>query len=661
MHKNIIGRIAVCGLLIAANATFAMEKLQLNISHHNPETNSPHYTPRSHKELATFLAGVQEDQGYVYTAPDQDYFTASNNSKNLQSGSQPNSPRKQENTTEKILTGHYTDELDRYTQTLPIHTLIESTPALNNADYISYKNNKTNKLNTILFHSDKEYKKERYIIVFSNSGNENFISNAETENFILEINPDDATNLEKTPQDTLQRQQSIETLKKLRSKLSNSSSSDSEKDKKTSQTTPQKKYPKYTGYFTNELDSSTSELPTYTFFNGHSISNCIDMIVCKDKTTDESKTILFSSPRNEHDEVIVCNGEKYIVIVDGENKPMFTIEINHSDSTKSTQSSSSQSPDISSEETRQKGLELLRDKFSNSSDSDGEKNKEKSGEPLVGPNLISYEPILDNTGHTYSDPVETNRDRITGYFTNDRPNLPCYSNGIFNRIDDRYTKITYQQDNGTLESIIVEFLGEYSGENYIAVTENVMGLIREYVICMNSKLKNSNNNPEQSSDNTIQSSQTTLSGQLYNMPLDCIPNDIKDFYNGSITESNLQTCVITYTDNNQMAQTISVNNTKENPTFAVITDRQNGSRFAIKLPTQVARSTKSTAHNKAFTPNGKKPQNSYGLVRALMGTTFIAICVALAYKYDKLPDAFAQLIDKFFAQCNNLIPTRFSS
>lgn len=234
------------GLLATIQITMAMDSDLLSSTTTATSTQPLNIqsgrTKRSQRSLSSPPSTLHQS---ISVSPIDDYDLTRTPNSSSSSSSQPNSPREQidnnpqqnqQKTTKNILTGHYANELNAYTRTLPIHRLINSVTQ-NNIDGISYKNNQTNKLETILFHSDVEYKKERYIIVFNNSENENWISNASNENFILEITPDDATKTEETAQDTLLRQKSIETLKKLKnsySSSSNSSNSDTEKKQETS-------------------------------------------------------------------------------------------------------------------------------------------------------------------------------------------------------------------------------------------------------------------------------------------------------------------------------------------------------------------------------------------------------------------------------------------
>jgi hypothetical protein len=165
------------------------------------------------------------------------------------------------------------------------------------------------------------------------------------------------------------------------------------------------------------------------------------------------------------------------------------------------------------------------------------------------------------------------------------------------------------------------------------------------------KLSNSDNEKKQASFHYLTSTHP-----------DFMPKNITIYKGTSITLLNLQTSEVTYLDENETSQTIIVNNgSSAYPTFAMILDDQKQVAFAIKLPTQeVERSIKSTAHKQAFTPNGKKPHNGYGLKHALLGVTFIALCVALAHRYNQLPDAFAKFLDNFCAQWDNLVVNHFT-
>ncbi len=297
----------------------------------------------------------------------------------------------------------------------------------------------------------------------------------------------------------------------------------------------------------------------------------------------------------------------------------------------------------------------------------------------------------------------TKKTLFNGYFTNVLPsNLPVYPYQKEKNLPKGASKITYEttEDNKT-----VRFSGknhfnedlEYKNEKYHIIIDaqhkDMFAIKMTRAESTESQQPSSSQSSETSSEETEKkglellktkfgssSNSDSEKGQsskelsnsdskkkqtpfhyLTSTHPEYMPNDIK-IYEGIITKSNLQTSEITYLDENKTSQIIVVNNgSAAYPTFAMILDGQKQVKFAIKLPEQeVKRSIKSTAHKQAFTLNDKKPHNGYGLKHAFLGVTFIVFCVALAHRYNQLPDAFAQVLDNLCAQWDNLVISHFT-
>lgn len=119
---------------------------------------------------------------------------------------------------------------------------------------------------------------------------------------------------------------------------------------------------------------------------------------------------------------------------------------------------------------------------------------------------------------------------------------------------------------------------------------------------------------------------------------------------------------ITYIENNN-EQTVKIAKAiiDQNPDYILVT--KNGIGFAIAL-THIKTETvtndisqKSTSQ-KIIPQDGTNPETNRRSI--FIGIAVFTLFIVLAYKSNKLPNAFTKLLDAFFAQCNQFVPSGFS-
>jgi hypothetical protein len=199
-------------------------------SHHKPSDQPGDTKPHHHLHIVEKFEEVEENVKHTVTdllhkqkKSDRPRSLSHNDVSHQSSGSltfnQHNSPSENDylNLSTKVYpkyNGYYTNTLNPDTSSLPMYKLVNSGQAAQNIDMIICTNTKTNEDKTILFSSNSEYKRERYIVILDNQNQHIFT----IEN--------DATESDETPQDALQRKKSVEKLKELKAALSSSSNPD---------------------------------------------------------------------------------------------------------------------------------------------------------------------------------------------------------------------------------------------------------------------------------------------------------------------------------------------------------------------------------------------------------------------------------------------------
>lgn len=240
--------------------------------------------------------------------------------------------------------------------------------------------------------------------------------------------------------------------------------------------------------------------------------------------------------------------------------------------------------------------------------------------------------------------------QITACFTNtpDR-SIPCFTYVNSKQTIDGLDELTYRDNSNNVKTILFTANAEYNKETHITILETTQGGLQRYVIDLGS---------EKTSSDTEQK-KPKLSGVLTGN-FDNMTNSIT-VYQGNITRINRENmnCEITYKDanDNTLAIDIDYTTTSKTPTYALIKE-DNVFKFAIKLPEQKDVTRPKSTTSKKFTPQIRR--DSMYSVKTAIGVTFLTVCIILAYKYDKLPAVFAKLLGGIGAQCNNLIPSRFT-
>ena len=356
-----------------------------------------------------------------------------------------------------------------------------------------------------------------------------------------------------------------------------------------SQTT-EEPLPKYNGYYSN---NPIPNLPIYKHLRDAQAPEGFCKITCENKEYNKKQTILFS-PRNQSDETILYNKEKYIVVTNDQGEGFVVIDVT-TDQREETEKSAQQSK-------AEKKISETEHSNSESSSETEHSNSESS-----------------------SDEKETN------------PDLP---------------------DRGLIRRASIENINYSLDRLQKSDTKEKNTQIPE--INNNSTEKEPQSNPQAS-----EIEKTQLHGHLTSNFKE-MPNHIK-VYSGMITNTNDNdnTCTINFFNSENQLRTITVEKTSTNsyPTYALIKDNTNTVVFAIKLQ-QLEKTTKEektdTISKKSTSQRFNKNHGRDPKYTAI-GVAFFITCVALAYKYNKLPDAFAKILDTFFAQCYNLVPTRFSN
>jgi hypothetical protein len=399
----------------------------------------------------------------------------------------------------------------------------------------------------------------------------------------------------------------------------------------------------FNGYYTNDINS-LPKLPIYTYCGENSINN-VSKITYTNTETNTNQIVRFSG-KNNVNELLEYDNEKYHVIIDSKGDDLFAIKMfqtptptssnsspiqrsgnisprdDYDDSkfispTHSQSNSSKNSPRnkqvISDVLGGEKEIihELILDNTSHSNSSNtieidlgttstdssnasieltpetSPRNKQIINEMLNDQHEIVYEEILDNTGRTYKQP-SPRLDTITGLFAKDISlNIPVYDYVSHKQIDAIYKEITYKQDENNTKTITIKLENEYNDEELIIVQENIMGLNKQYIINLNTEsiptdINSDNDNSSTSSEET---SLQTLYAYFSTSPV--AATNIILQYEGSITkveESNAEvTYEVTYTDENKKVQKIWVPENIKNPTYVLIRDRLDRMLFSIKL------------------------------------------------------------------------------
>lgn len=240
--------------------------------------------------------------------------------------------------------------------------------------------------------------------------------------------------------------------------------------------------------------------------------------------------------------------------------------------------------------------------------------------------------------------------QITAYFTNTPDlNLQWYTCVNSKKTIDGLDELTYKDDANNLRTILYTTDKQWNNENYIAIFETTQGVTQNYVIDLR----------YEKTPSDTEHKNPKLSGVLTSN-FDNMPKNIT-VYQGNITriDHKNMTCQIIYVDDNDKIINVNVDctSTPENPTYAIIKE-DNVFKCVIKLPEQQNVTSQQAPVRKKFTPQIRR-DSTYS-VKTAIGATFLTVCIILAaYKYNKLPDVFAKLLDGLAAQCNNLIPSRF--
>ncbi len=395
----------------------------------------------------------------------------------------------------------------------------------------------------------------------------------------------------------------------------------------------------FNGYYTNDINS-LPKLPIYTYCGENSINN-VSKITYTNTETNTNQIVRFSG-KNNVNELLEYDNEKYHVIIDSKGDDLFAIKMFQTPTPTSSSSSPIQrsgnisprddyddskfiSPTNSQSNSPTKSprnkqvisdvlggekkivQELILDNISHSNSSNiteidlgttstdssnasieltpetSPRNKQIINEMLDDKHEIVYEEILDNTERIYKQP-SPRRDTITGLFAKDISlNIPVYDYVSHKQIDAIYKEITYKQDENNTKTITIKLENEYNDEELIIVQENIMGLNKQYIINLNTEsiptdINSDNDNSSTSSEET---SLQTLYAYFSTSPV--AATNIILQYEGSITKVEESNAEVTYTDENKKVQKIWVPENIKNPTYVLIRDRLDRMLFSIKL------------------------------------------------------------------------------
>lgn len=287
--------------------------------------------------------------------------------------------------------------------------------------------------------------------------------------------------------------------------------------------------------------------------------------------------------------------------------------------------------------------------------------KQIIGEVLDGEqSSITYEPIVDNMGYTDNDLDLVRRNKITGTFTNDlHQDIPLCTYVNSKDINNAYSEITYESE-GTEKTITIECQATYNQEKYIIVTENIEGINKKYAIVMQTESQDSEkasqaldllaqdaaySDTEDKEDIIIIETQDFLIDNTDATPMS--PDNSKQDVS---TQQETENIII-----EDIFATETQNSSTDNTNQGINSQEDSKNKDIEEQIIDITPEQASSAWNKKSPgSNGRNPKYT------VIGATFLAFCIALAYKYDKLPDVFAKLLDSIFAQCNNLIPSRFT-
>lgn len=232
------------------------------------------------------------------------------------------------------------------------------------------------------------------------------------------------------------------------------------------------------------------------------------------------------------------------------------------------------------------------------------------------------------------------------------PFIPWYKHVNSKKIDDDHYIITYKNYLNEEKTITCPLKENINDHSYLFVIEINERIVRNYGINLKKEIRLDTYEQK----NNYQTC-GYLTSNFTNMPANIIHYDAI-----AIQDINSSTCKITYRGENKAIQSVLVEKTltPQNPTFAIIIHNGKNVNFVIDLQKIPSEITNDNTIDLKLTPQKIARQNKINPRSALIGIVFFACCIGVAYQYNKLPDAFAKLLDSFFAQCNNLIPSSFA-